>query len=122
MKWVETVKDLIDRNRLLVAIVVAWVIISNLLYFSNVGRLSDCHDFGTSDWSSFTPDWVILWHKLILGYVSLYDLISEPLQFPLKGPLCSYYAFRYAGYLSFVSIPLATITLLAMATKWIRRA
>lgn len=31
MKWVETVKDLIDRNRLLVAIVVAWVIISNLL-------------------------------------------------------------------------------------------
>jgi hypothetical protein len=109
--------ELIDKNRLLVAISVAWVILSNLLYFSQLGKFS-CSD----------PDWMIFWHKLTLGYVSLFESIHQPFQPGMSAFViattanCSQAGFSYDGYLSFVSLPIAAIILLTIAIKWVRRA
>ncbi len=118
MSELEKAKELIDKNRLLVVLSVAWIIVSNLLYFSQVGELS-CFDIRTLAASS-TPDWVIFWNKLTLGYVSLYETINEPYQ--PRAIICSQAGFEYGGYFSFVSLPILTIILLTIAIKWVRQA
>ncbi|QOJ20581.1 MAG: hypothetical protein HRU77_07660 [Gammaproteobacteria bacterium] len=118
MRELEKAKELINKNRLLVATSVAWVIISNLLYFSQVDK-SSCLDIRTFEGSS-TPDWMILWYKLTLGYVSLYETIHEPYQ--SSRFICSQTGFSDVGYFSFVSLPILTITLFVITVKWVRRA
>lgn len=117
MKELEKAKELIDKNRLHVAVSVAWVIVSNLIYFSQVDKVS-CLDIGTFEGSS-KPDWMILWNKLTLGYVSLYETIPE---FSSRQLICSHDGFSDVGYFSFISLPILTIVLLVIAVKWVRRA
>lgn len=117
MNELEKAKELIDKNRLLVVLSVAWIIVSNLLYFSQVGE-SSCINIMTL--ASSTPDWIILWNKLTLGYVSLYETIHEPYQ--PRAIICSQASFGYAGYFSFVLLPIFTIILLMIAIRWVRRA
>jgi hypothetical protein len=118
MNEFEKAKELIDHNRLLVVLSVAWIIVSNLLYFSQVGELS-CIDIRTFAGSS-TPDWIILWNKLTLGYVSLYETIHEPYQ--PRAIICSQAGFGFWGYFSFVLLPIFAIILLTIAVRWVRRA
>ena len=118
MKELAKVKELIDNNRLLVAISVGWVILSNLLYFSQVGKFS-CLDIRTME-SSSSPDWTNLWNKLTLDYVSLYETIHGP--YKPSSVICSQDGFSVVGYCSFVSLPILTIILLVVAIKWVRRA
>ena len=120
MKEVSIAKELLDKNRLLVVLTVAWVIVSNLLYFSEVGKLSCI--YAPNYEGAPSPDRIIFWNKLSLGYVSLYESILEPLQFPLKASICSQVGFSFSGYFSFVLFPLLTIMLLTIAIKWVRRA
>lgn len=111
-------KELLDKNRLLVAISVGWLIVSNLLYFSQIDR-SSCFSITTFAGSS-DPDWMILWNKLTLGYVSLYQIASANSQ--PGGVICSQAGFSEVGYSTFVSLPILIVILLAIATKWVRRA
>jgi hypothetical protein len=117
MSELEKAKELIDKNRLIVALGVAWIVVSNLLYFSQVGEFS-CFDIRTLAASS-APDWIILWNKLTLGYVSLYGTIHEPYQ--SRAVICSQADFGFSGYFFFVSLPILAIILLTIAIRWVRR-
>jgi hypothetical protein len=118
MKELEKAKELIDKNRLLTVLSVAWVIISNLLYFSQAGELS-CLNFITFVGSS-TPDWIVLWNKLTLGYVTLYETISEP--YEPSSISCARAGFAYGGYFSLALLPVFIMVLLTIAIRWIRRS
>ena len=123
MKELAKAKELIDNNRLLVAISVGWVILSGLLYFSQVDK-SSCFNIRTMEESS--PYWIVLWNKLTLGYVSLYETIHGPDnlhgRYDPSPVICSQDGFSDVGYFSFVSLPILTIILLVVAIKWVRRA
>lgn len=118
MNALDKAKELIDKNRLLVTVSVAWIIVSNLLYFSQMNEVS-CLDLRTFEGTS-APDWMILWSKLTLGYVSLYEILQQP-NF-LSQVTCFQYGFSDAGYFSFILLPIMTIIMLVVAVNWVRRA
>lgn len=118
MKETEKVKEIINKNRLLVAVSFAWFIISNLLYFSQVNKFS-CVDIRTYEMSS-APGWFILWNQLTLGYVSLYEVVDAPSS--SSRMLCSQDGFSGVGYFSFMLLPILTIILLVIAVRWVRKA
>lgn len=124
MKELERAKVLIDKNRLIFAVIVFWIIVSNLLYFSEVDEFS-CLSFTNGSFQGTPkPDWMILWHQFTLGYVSLYDTVFEAANpsYSFGSVTCSQSVFSEIGYFSFIFLPILTIVMLTAAVKWVRRA
>lgn len=117
MNEIKKAKEVIENNRLLFAISVGWVVVANLLYFSNVDQAS-CHGLGVSVGSSL-PGWMIIWYQLTLGYVELYK--TEYSGLLSGGSICSQNEFSYVGYFAFVVLPILVTIILTMVTKWVRR-
>lgn len=117
MNGFENAKELVDKNRLLVAISIAWIILSNLLYFSQVDSTICFRTF--SNGPSSVPYWIALWNTLTIDYVTLYEFAFEPSQ-SIK-LACAKAGFSYIGYCSFVSLPIFTIILFVITFKWVRQ-
>lgn len=124
METSEKVKEIINKNRLLTAISAAWIVLSNLLYFSRVGEtwcssLRDLFNGTNSFPSQPPPDWEIFWHKLSLYYVPLYESIRDTDR--VGDVTCSHNGFSETGYFVFLLLPIFTMILLVITIKWVRR-
>ena len=112
MEALEYAKSLVDKNRLLFATCIAWIVLASLMYFSEVGGLR-CMD---SMWSF--PDeaaWIEAWNAANFGYIELYG------NGPSSGR-CYEYTFKSLGYIAFAGLPALVLIGLAATVRWVRGA
>lgn len=105
-------------RRVVLAISFLWVVVSNALYFSDVG--STLH----SKWddSEPLPTWMVLWYRITLGLAPhLYDfaVFSYGNRWTETSRSTTTFEYSAIGHAAFVAIPLVLIFALSALTAWI---
>lgn len=108
------VASLVDKNRLLFATCVAWIVLANLMYFSEVGGVRCITVTQRIVSVSDEPAWIDAWNAANFGYIDLYAGSS------FSGG-CFENAFSALGYIAFAVLPALVLTVVVATVSWVRR-
>jgi hypothetical protein len=109
------IQDFINKNRLLTVLCGFWIVIANVLYFSN---RESCNQFSE-------PSWVTLWRTLTLDNFDLYQRVSSQ-YFDQAGTLivdrCVKLEYVLSGHFSMMFIPIVILCSIFLSIKWVRNS
>ncbi len=108
-----------QEYRKIAVLVVVWIVIASMLYFSNIKQVShECHEIS---------GWLSLWNYFTFGVAELFpykiEIISSNISQILKGEFyCSEkFEFYDIGYIYFIFTPVIISAAAIFSYKWIKR-
>ena len=107
-------------RRVVLAVSVIWILVSNALYFSDLGSTSfsrlSLTDF-ESNYSTPAPAWMVVWYRATLGLLPhLYQSVTSDV-----GNSTTSYTAEYSalGHAVFVVLPLLVLLAFTALAAWV---